>query len=46
MVIRPGIPATPSATIVLARFAGGPTMLEVPFVVPVDTLVTVHCWTR
>ena len=26
--------------------AGGPTVLEVPVVVPVNTLVTVHCWTR
>lgn len=26
--------------------AGGATVLEVPVVVPVNTLVTVHCWTR
>lgn len=46
MVIRPGILASPPATIVLAQFAGGPTVLEVSVIVPVDTLVTVHCWTR
>ncbi len=26
--------------------AGGSTVIEVPVVVPVNTLVTVHCWTR